>query len=228
VTRARDVLEGLGGAGVIAGALATPGRRARRARWGVGATVAARGFPGDDLVPAPRSRWTHGVEIDAPAEEVWPWVAQVGAGRGGFYSYEWLENLVGCRLRNADAVHPEWEVRQGDDLFLHPKQPPPLSVVEVARGRHFVAYAQADRDARAAGKPWMEASWLFLVEPLGPSRSRVISRYRCTFPDRLVTRLAFGAVLEAIGYAMDRRMLLGIRERAEGTPLRRNGVRSGP
>lgn len=222
------MLEGLGGAGVMVGAIATPRRRARRARWGVDPATAGQGLPGDDLVPAPRSQWTHGVEIDAPAGDVWPWVAQVGADRGGFYSYEWLENLVGCRLRNAEAVHPEWEVRQGDDLFLHPKQPPPLSVVEVARGRHFVAHAQADRDARAAGKLWMEASWLFLVDPLGPFRSRVISRYRCTFPDRLAARIAFGAALEAIGYAMDRRMLLGIRERAEGTRLGRDGVRSAP
>jgi hypothetical protein len=92
----RGVLEGLAGIGVMAGALVTPGRRARRARWGLDAATAARGLPGDALVPAPRSHWTHGVEIDALAEEVWPWVAQVGADRGGFYSYEWLENLVGC------------------------------------------------------------------------------------------------------------------------------------
>jgi hypothetical protein len=216
----RGVLEGLGGIGVMARALVTPRRRARRARWGLDAATAARRLAGDDLVPAPRSHWTHGVQIDAPAEEVWPWVAQVGADRGGFYSYEWLENLVGCRLRNADAVHPEWEVRQGDALFLHPRQPPPLPVVEVARGRHFVAYAEADRDARAAGKLWIEASWLFLVEPLGAGRSRLISRYRCAFSDHLGARVAFGVLLESIGFAMDRRMLLGIKERAEGATRR--------
>ena len=212
----RGVLEGLAGMGVMARALVTPCRRARRARWGLDAATATRGLPGDDLVPAPRSHWTHGVQIDAPAEEVWPWVAQVGADRGGFYSYEWLENLVGCRLRNADAVHPEWEVRQGDALFLHPKQPPPLPVVEAVKGRHFVAYAEADRDALAAGKLWIEASWLFLVESLGQRRSRLISRYRCAFSDHLAARVAFGVLLEPIGYAMDRRMLLGIKERAEG------------
>ena len=143
---------------------------------------------------------------------MWPWVAQVGADRGGFYSYEWLANLVGCRLRNADAIHPQWEVRDGDALLLHPRQPAPLAVVEVAPGRHFVAHADADRDARAAGRPWIAVSWLFLVEPLGPRRSRVISRFRCAFSDHPATRLAFGpALLEPIGYAMDRRMLLGIR-----------------
>jgi hypothetical protein len=89
-------------------------------------------------------------------------------------------------------------------------------VVEAVKGRHFVAYAEADRDARAAGKLWIEASWLFLVESLGPRRSRLISRYRCAFSDHLAARVAFGVLLEPIGYAMDRRMLLGIKERAEG------------
>jgi hypothetical protein len=167
-------------------------------------------------VPAPRWSWTHGIEVDAPPERVWPWVAQVGADRGGFYSYEWLENLIGCRLRNADAIHPEWEVREGDGLLLHPKQPA-LAVVEVAPGRHFVAHAARDQRACAAGEPWVAASWLFLVEPLGQGRSRVISRYRCATSDHPATRAAFGAALiEPIGFAMDRRMLLGIRERAEG------------
>ena len=143
-------------------------------------------------------------------------MAQVGADRGGFYSYEWLENLLGCRLRNADAVHPEWELRQGDRLLLHPKQPAPLPVVELERGRHFVAHAPADPSARAAGRPWTSVSWLFLVEPLGPRRCRLISRYRCAFSEHRARRLAFGpALLEPIGYAMDRRMLAGIKERAE-------------
>jgi hypothetical protein len=209
---ARDALPGLG---VMARALATPGRRARRVRWGLDVATAARALPGDELIPALRWQWTHGIEISAPAEEAWPWVAQVGADRGGFYSYEFLENLVGCRVRNADAIHPEWEVREGDGLLLHPRQPMPLPVVELVPGRHFVAFADADQDARAAGRPWFAVSWLFLVEPLGARRSRVISRYRCAFSDHRSMRLSFGpALLEPIGYAMDRRMLLGIRERA--------------
>ena len=72
--------------------------------------------------------------------------------------------------RNADAIHPEWEVRRGDGFVLHPKQPGPLPVIEVVQGQHFVAYADADRDARAADRPWVAVSWLFLVEPPGPRR----------------------------------------------------------
>jgi hypothetical protein len=198
----------------------TPFARRRRSTWGVDPRTAARELPGDDIVPEPRWGWTHGVVVDASAADVWPWVAQIGADRGGFYSYEWLENLAGCRLHNASAIHPEWQVREGDGLSLHPKMPP-LRVVQVVPGRCFVAHGQADAVARAEGRPWVEVTWLFLVEPLGAGRSRFISRYRATSSRDLATRLQFGpGVVEPIGHHMDRRMLLGVKERAEGARLR--------
>jgi len=208
-----EIAEGLGGAAITAACFLTPFARSARRHWGVDDEVASRTYAGDALVAAPRWTWTHGVEIDAPAEEVWPWIAQIGADRGGFYSYQWLENLAGCDVRNAERIHPEWAVRSGDALRLHPKMPP-LSIVALEPGRHFVAFAGADAAARASSRPWVEVSWGFFVEPLGPDRSRVISRYRCACSDDLVTRLEFGeGTMEPIGFAMDRRMLLGVRER---------------
>jgi hypothetical protein len=207
----RDVLEGIGGAARMLLALATPFRRAARSHWGVDEATAARALPGDALIPAPRWGWTHGIEIDAEAAEVWPWIAQVGADRGGFYSYQWLENLVGCDLRNAEAIHPEMALRQGDGLALAPKMPP-LPVVELVPGSHFVAF----KGPILRDQPWVAASWLFLVEPLGPGRCRFISRYRCDTSADLASRLAFGpGLMEPVGFAMDRRMLMGVKERAE-------------
>lgn len=205
----------------MAAALATPFRRDRRCRWGLDPATAGRALPGDDLVREARWSWTHGIEIDVPAADAWPWVAQIGADRGGFYSYQWLENLFGCRVRNADAIHPDWELREGDGLVIHPERPP-LRVVEVRRGRHLVAYGPPEGGAR-----WAAVSWLFLVEPLGESRCRVVSRFRCAHSDDLAMRAAFGpALLEPIGFAMDRGMLRGIRRRAQaggraGNPRRR-------
>ncbi len=90
-----------------------------------------------------------------------------------------------------------------------------LKVEAVSPGRWFLAHAGPDDAARASGK-WIETTWLFLVEPLGESRCRFLSRYRCASSDDLVTRLSFGpTVVEPIGFAMDRRMLLGVKERAE-------------
>lgn len=211
----RDVLDGIGGAARMVMDFLTPAARAKRSTWGLDDESANRPHPGDDLVPTPRWGWTHAIEIDAPATAVWPWVAQIGADRAGFYSYQWLENIAGCGVRNADAIHPEWQVRVGDGVKLHPSIPA-LVVKEVEQGRSFVAYAAPDDMARAGGKPWVAASWLFLVESLGEHRCRFISRYRVACSDDLVTRVSFGAsVLESIGFAMDRRMLLGVKQRAE-------------
>ena len=214
----RDVAAGLGGAGRMGLALVTPMQRGNRARWGATPELAERRHPGDDLVTDPLWGWTHAVEVAAPLSRVWPWVAQIGADRAGFYSYSWLENLVGCAVRDAERVHPEWELREGDGLSLHPSVPP-LRVVEVEPGRHIVAHAPADADAVREGRPWVEASWLFLVEELADGGTRVVSRYRCATSGDLRTRLAFGpAIVEPIGSTMDRRMLLGIRRRAEHAP----------
>lgn len=214
-TSARDVLEGLGGAVRMAFTIATPFLRGTRSHWGLDPEAAERPLPGDELVPSPRWSYTHGIEIEASAEDVWGWVAQIGATRGGFYSYAWLENIAGCDLHNAESVNPEWEMKVGDDLVMHPKAPS-LKIVEVHKGRFLLAHGAADEAARAAGEPWAAASWLFFVEPLGERRCRFISRHRAASSDDLMSRLAFGrALVEPIGFAMDRRMLLGVKERAE-------------
>jgi len=211
----RDVLEGVGGAAVMVAALATPFLRRARSHWGVTKAEAEARRPGDALVPAPLWSWTHGVEIQATPDLVWHWIAQIGADHAGFYSYQWLENLAGCSLRNADAVHQEWEIELGDSVVLHP-QVPPLRVVLLEPGRCFVAHAPLDELACATGKPWATASWLFQLEPLPGGRCKLITRYRVACSANVATRLAMGPTfVEPIGFAMDRRMLLGIKQRAE-------------
>jgi hypothetical protein len=217
----RDVLEGVGGAAVMAAALLTPFLRDARCHWGLAPALAERPYPGDELVPQPRWSWTHAIEVDAPPGEIWPWLAQLGADRGGFYSYQWLENVAGCELQNAESLHKEWAIAVGDSLSLHPKMPP-LRVGAIEPGRWFVVGAAADPVARAAGKPWAEVSWLFYLEPLDKMHTRVVSRFRSASSDDLATRLRFGAaVLEPIGFAMDRRMLQGVKTRVEDTTRRR-------
>ncbi len=228
--RAADVLEGIGGAAAMAMAILMPFLRGARSHWGLDEASAARALPGDALVASPRWSWTHAVEIDAPVAAVWPWVAQIGAGRGGFYSYQWLENVAGCHLQNAEAIHPEWEAHVGDALVLHPGAPS-LPIVEVGESpdgaRWLVAHGAPDEAARAAGKSWAAGSWLFYVEPLAAGRCRMLSRFRSTCSDDLGARVAFGpTLLEPIGFVMDRRMLLGVKERAEKAASRRTAPRA--
>lgn len=214
--RLRYLVEAAAGTGVIATALATPWRRASRGTWGVDHEDAGRVYPGDDLVASPRWQWAHAIVVHAPPAAVWPWVAQVGADRAGFYSYAALENLFGCGIANADRVHPEWQVGPDSELLVHPKAPP-LPVAAMEPGAWFVAHGGPPPGTDRTRETWVDVSWLFLVEPMGDSsRSRVVSRYRCATSDDLTTRLQFGPTLvEPISFAMDRRMLLGIRDRAE-------------
>lgn len=210
----RDVIDGLGGAAVMARALLSPFQRKARARFGVDENLARRAYPGDELVPEPRWGWTHGVEIDAPTGAVWPWIAQIGADRAGFYSYQWLENLFGCEIRNAEAIHPEWEAQLGQPLVLHPgPRAPRLAVTSLDRGRFLLA--RSPEPERREGS-WVTVTWLFFLEPLAGGRCRLISRFRLACSGDWRTRLGYGpALVEPIGFAMDRRLLLGVKERAE-------------
>jgi hypothetical protein len=95
------------------------------------------------------------------------------------------------------------------------EQPRKAAAAPARRGGPVPPSAIAD-SASVNAKRWMTARWLFLVEPLGPGRCRVFSRYRCATSDDLASRLQFGPVfVEPVSFAMDRRMLIGIKQRAE-------------
>jgi hypothetical protein len=129
--------------------------------WGASRDERRRPLPGDELVRDPGIETTRAVTIDAPVEHVWPWLAQIGQDRGGFYSYEWLENLAGCELRNADRIRPEWQHRQvGETVLLHP-----ANGLKLARFDPNRAYA-------------FEGGWYFALEPLDGNRTRLIARGR--------------------------------------------------
>ncbi len=208
----RDVGSGIVGALGVVLDLATPFLRSVRNHWGLDQETAGFDYPGDEEVPAPKWQWTHGIEIDAPADLVWSWVAQIGSGRAGFYSYQWLENLVGCEVQNADRIHPEWRMQVGDSLRLHPRIPA-MRITIVDEGRYAVAVGGGD----PADPVHLTATWLFYVDPLSPTRCRFISRFRMgyAYTSKRARRMYGPYLTEAIGFVMDRRMLLGVKERAE-------------
>jgi uncharacterized protein YndB with AHSA1/START domain len=164
-------------------------------QWGATAEEANRPLPGDDLVPDPAIDLTWSVTIDAPVERVWPWLAQIGQDRGGFYSYAWLENLAGCGLKNADRIHPEWQHREvGEQVMLHPKLG--LKLAHFEPNRALV----------------MEGWGAFVLEPLDGGRTRLISRSRVP---RGWSAVSYALLMEIPHFVMQRKMLLGIKERAE-------------
>lgn len=214
----REIGEGLVGLGEMLVAIATPFLRRRRSHSGLSEELAAREYPGDSFVADPQLGWTHAQEIDAPPKAIWPWVAQIGADKAGFYSYQWLENLCGLDIQNADHVVEAWQhPKVGDLLRLH-SGAAGIPIVALEPGRWLLAQVDAAEDAG----PSMKVSWLFFVEPIGERRSRLISRFRMTAGDTLAAKLIYGPIVaEPVGFAMDRKLLAGIRDRAERQDSRR-------
>jgi uncharacterized protein YndB with AHSA1/START domain len=166
-------------------------------RWGAEPEDERRELPGDELLPKDGIQILHAVTIDAPVEKVWPWLAQLGQDRAGFYSYEWLENLAGCEMKNADRIRPEWQHRElGETVHLHPAGGLKVTMFE---------------PGRALG---LEGWGTFALEPLGSDRTRLIARGGVP---RGVGAIAYGMLMEIPHFLMERRMLLGIKNRAQAS-----------
>jgi hypothetical protein len=108
--------------------------RSWQLRWGAAGEERAATLAGDDLIANPDLTATRAITVHVAADQVWPWIAQLGQGRGGFYSYDALENLVGCNIHNADQIVPEWQtITVGDQVKLHPEVGLDIAVVEPGR-----------------------------------------------------------------------------------------------
>ena len=194
--------------------------RPRVRAWGARPNDTYRPLPGDEIVPDPEIEHTRAISIAAPQSAVWPWLLQLGQGRGGLYSYDRLENLVGCDIHSVDTIVPELQalavgdivsLRKGDmPAFLVAAIEPQHAIVLVARDPGTGAAAHAD-----AGVPMsVDESWALVLEPDGPNATRLLARSRRRTRGRAFDRLFWSAV-ETVSLPMERRMMLGIRERAE-------------
>ena len=179
-------------------------------RWGATPDEVSKSLPGDLLVPQANSTATRAITINAPPERVWPWIVQIGQGRGGFYSYVWLENLLGCEIANAETIHPEWqELKPGDAVRLHPKIPGiPVAIVE--RNHALVL---GGKDDPANHIPLV--SWAFVLENVSGNATRLLVRWRSQTPKTVYDLVFSKYLLEPIHFTMERKMMLSIRDRAE-------------
>ena len=192
--------------------LAARWRRSSRTAWGATPEEDAATFPGDEQVPNPTWGYTHAVTIDASPSQVWPWVVQLGQGRGGFYSFELLENLVGCDIHNAGVIRPDLQhLAVGDTVLLHPKGPP-LAVAVIEPERCLVLVG-----SDGTGAPI--SLWAFHLSRSDVGSTRLIERGRYVVGRSLGQRLTLGPmILEPISFVMSRQMLRTIKELAERQP----------
>ncbi len=205
-----------GGAGLVAAAaaLSYPWLFRRQClTWGATPEEAASELPGDDLLANPDIIATRAITIDAPPAAVWPWLVQMGSGRGGVYTYDWIENLFGLGMHSADEILPQFQdLKLGDEFPLGPGRP--KMRVEVLEPRRALAFRFEDQN-------WV---WTFTLVP-SDGRTRLLSRNRIATPyASALTRLFGLLVMEPGSLVMERKMLLGIKERAQ----RRAGGRGQP
>ncbi len=182
--------------------------------WGATAVEQRRVLPGDEIVPFSGSGETRAITIQAPIDRVWPWLAQVGQDRGGFYSFDLLENLVGCRMPTDDVLRPERQVWQpGDKLWMYP--PERAGGAGFATLRTYEPGRVLGFGTRLVGTPLQQpenGSWTWVLEPAGVSETRLLIRGRGA-PRQSWLGLAFDrAFFEPVHFMMERRMMIGLKQ----------------
>jgi hypothetical protein len=178
--------------------------------WGSTSDERRRLYPGDSIVINPATVTTIAITIDKPPSAIWPWIAQMGLNKGGFYSYTWLENMFGCKLHNADFIHPEWQnAKQGD---IEPvcdaaakKNMPGWVVAVLTKNKAFVYKINAD------------SSWTmgYYIDSLDTGHSRLITRMRYNRPEKFGDYISDKAWLEWAHCIMQRGSIKGVKRRSE-------------
>src|SRR4051794_545232 len=168
--------------------------------WGASDEEAASRLRGDELLVDADGVSTRAITIDAPPALVWPWLAQMGPQpRGGAYTYDWIENLLGLGMHSVDHVLPQYQHPQiGDTIALGANR----MRIERVDPEHLLAWRSNDGN-------WV---WTFVVEERD-GRTRLISRNRFRLPTP-IARIAM-LPMEPGSLVMERKMLLGIKQRGE-------------
>jgi hypothetical protein len=168
--------------------------------WGATAQEAEARLRGDELLEDADGVATRAITIDAPASAVWPWIAQMGPSpRGGAYTYDWIENLLGLNMHSANAVLPDYQDPQIGEGFGYGANKMSYRIVEP---EHVITTESADGN-------WV---WSFILDEQN-GRTRLISRNRFRLP-RLRDKIGM-IPMEPGSLVMERKMLYGIKQRAE-------------
>lgn len=203
-------------------------------RYGTIGDEATRPLPGDEMVKSPKALATHGEQINASAAEIWPWLVQMGQARGGFYSYDWLENLFGCDITNADRVMPEFQdLKVGDGVKLHPKAPPltvkiiePERAIVIVGGTDLQPSMTIDRSFLGLHR-YKAYTWAFVLDEQSPNSTRFLARVRGDWRGGGIIGFIRNRVfMEPAHSIMQRKMNLGLKERVEAERAKKQAAAS--
>ena len=174
-------------------------------RWGAASTDLTRVMAGDGLIVHPTYSGTMAVIINAPPEHIWPWLVQMGYQRGGLYSYDWLDRLFGYLDRpSATRILPEFQhLAVGDAIPLGWGPSWPVAAIEPD---HALVLDMRNM----GGIDWV---WQFGLYAVDERRTQLVSRSRVRA--RTVSAQLLTFAIEPAGFVMTRRMLIGLKQRAE-------------
>jgi pimeloyl-ACP methyl ester carboxylesterase len=190
----------------------------RQQHWGATDQEVTQPLPGDDLLPAAKLASTHAITIAAPAERIWPWLAQMGyAGRAGMYSYDFLERRFGAR--NLDRLNPDMvPLAAGDRMPFAPGLPMTVAVADPPHAlvlSQVVAGGKVVDPGEPPGDDFYGWSWAFVLQPVNATTTRLLTRMRVHYQPASKWAPYFRLLIEPAHLVMGRRQLLGIRQRAE-------------
>jgi hypothetical protein len=190
--------------------------------WGATGEDVRKSLPGDELVPHPTLESTRAATIRAPAEEVWRWLVQLGQDRGGFYSYDRLENLAGADIHNVEQILSEMQhLKVGDFIPMAPVEwgvpTGGFTVVKIEPER-AVVWRQGwpeDLENLSPSDAQGRATWTFVLEKVDEGTTRLILRERSGHKPHMRDVVFHYLFMERQHFIMERRMLKGIKEQAE-------------
>ena len=205
--------------------------------WGVDPADVTRALPGDDLVPEPTGATTRSIVVDAPPGAIWPWLAQMGYGRGGWYSYDALD----MKGKSAFEIKPQWQdLAVGDIVPTDPQGGFEALVVDPSHA--LVMYTDTALVDKQRGTDWrlppdervtpglrvsgamlqttprdFKVSWAMVLDPVAEGRTRLIERVRVRYEGAVGPGARFMSAILGFGvFVMVRRQMLNLKRLAEG------------
>ena len=173
--------------------------RSQNNNWGATSAEINMKFPINELISPNRVVSTRAINIHAPKENIWPWIAQTGQNRCGFNSYYWLENLFAAKMVNADSVHREWQNPQAGDTVYYGKN----------EGYAIVSFVKPNEYYSLSG-------WTFYLQEIDTANTRLVVRYPSMEikQSKFATAYYYG-LFEPLHFIMETGMMMGIKEKAE-------------
>jgi len=173
--------------------------RPKHINWGSTPEEINLEFPGDELISSARIITTRAINVHATKKEIWPWIAQTGQNRGGFNSYDWLENLFGAGMKNADRINPLWQHPKPGDTVYYGKNMP-YGLLSLVKPHEYYSIQ----------------GWTFYLQSIDSTNTRLIIRYPSVeVKNNLFASIYYYSQFESLHFIMESGMMMGIKQKAE-------------